>query len=149
MRSKTLRPFLLMILAVIALSSCTTVHKTMREPFVRVELNKNDFVLSDQVSAMATSTTILGIDWDRIFLRKTGEIESPAMINLASIPVVGNLFYDRAVSYSLHELMLENPGFDVVFYPQYEVKVERPVLGIGFITKTTTVRVTARLARLK
>lgn len=149
MKMKTLKSFVLLALAVLAFSSCTTVHKSMREPFVRVEFNKNDFTLSDQVSAIASSTTLFGVDWDRIFMKKTGEIEGPGTINLASIPVVGSLLYDKSVSFALYELMLENPNYDVVLYPQYEVKVERPVLGIGFLFKTTTVRVTARLGKLK
>ena len=44
--------------------------------------------------------------------------------------------------------MSQNKGYDVVFYPQYETKVQKPALGIGFITKITTVKTTARLGKL-
>ncbi|MCS6832046.1 MAG: hypothetical protein NZ521_00590 [Flammeovirgaceae bacterium] len=44
--------------------------------------------------------------------------------------------------------MKNNPGYDAVFYPQYEVKVVRPV-GIGGLLKITTVKVTARLGKFK
>jgi hypothetical protein len=44
--------------------------------------------------------------------------------------------------------MNSNPGYDVVFYPQYETKVFKPVLGIGFLTKISTVKTTARLGKL-
>jgi hypothetical protein len=122
----------------------------MREPYTRVELNKNDFTLSDQVTATASSTKIFGIDFERLFTKKTGIIEGggSAFINFASIPVVGNIVADQTANYSLYELMINNPGYDVVFYPQYETKVEKP-LGVGFIIKTTTVKTTARLGKLK
>jgi hypothetical protein len=41
-----------------------------------------------------------------------------------------------------------NPGYDVVFYPQYETKVFKPVVGIGFIVTITSVKTTARLGKL-
>ena len=135
---------------VATLSSCTTLSHTMREPNTRVELNKSDFTLSDQKTAEASSTKIIGIDWSRFFLSKEGAIEKDGAesISLASIPVVGNFIVDRTVNYSLYELMNNNPGYDVVFYPQYETKVFRPILGIGFLTKKTTVKTTARLGKL-
>ena len=41
-----------------------------------------------------------------------------------------------------------NKGNDVILYPQYETKVVKPI-GIEFIFKTTTVKATARLGKLK
>lgn len=131
------------------LSSCTTLNQSMREPNTRVELQKEDFTLSDQLSANASSDKIIGIDFARIFTKKTGVIEGNSfLITLASIPVIGNFTYDRTSNYSLYELMKSNPGYDVVFYPQYETKIVRPILGIGFIYKKTTVKTTARLGKL-
>lgn len=121
----------------------------MREPNVRVDLNKSDFTLSDQVKAEATSTTIIGIDFTRLFIKKTGSVEGgAALISLASLPVIGNVLSDKTANYALYELMNNNPGYDVIFYPQYETKVEKPILGIGFFTKVTTVEVKARLGKL-
>ena len=133
-----------------ALSSCTTINHTMREPNTRVDLTKNDFTLSDQVSAEASTTTILGIDFARLFTKKMGTVEGggAAVLSLASIPVIGGFVADKTSSYALYELMSANPGYDVVFYPRYETKVVKPVLGIGFITRITTVKTTARLAKL-
>lgn len=134
---------------IIALSSCTTYNHSMKEPYTRVNLNKSDFSLSEQVSAEAQSVKIIGIDWSRLFTKKTGEIHEGAVhISAASIPVVGNLIFDKTANYSLYELMNNNPGYDVVFYPQYETKIVRPILGIGFLTKITTVKTTARLGKL-
>ena len=140
-----------MFLAFIAVfTSCGSINKTMREPNVLVNLEKSDFSLSAQVSAEAKSVKVLGVDWARVFNKKTGRIESGASssINSASIPVIGNFLMDKTANYSLYELMTKNPGYDVVFYPQYETKVVKPVLGIGFIAKITTVKTTARLGKL-
>lgn len=132
------------------LSSCTTTHKTMREPNARVELTKSDFTFSEQVSATATSTMIFTIDWSRLFKKETASLEGASLgINLSMIPVVGDVVTDKTSNYALYEMMKENPGFDVVFYPQFTTKTEKPVLGIGFIYKTTTVTATARLAKIK
>lgn len=131
-------------------SNCTSLDKIMREPNTRVNLNKEDFTLSEQVTAEATSVKILGIDWSRLFISRTGAIQGgvSSAISLASIPVIGNFIADKTANYSLYELMNDNPGYDVVFYPQYETKISRPALGIGFLTTITTVKTTARLGKL-
>jgi len=141
---------MLIFVAVIAtFSSCSTFNHNMREPNTRVELNKSDFTLSDQVSAEAKSIKIMGIDFKRLFTKKTGTVEGgAASISLASIPVIGNFISDKTVNYSLYELMDNNPGYDVIFYPQYETKVVKPILGLGFLSKITTVKTTARLGKL-
>lgn len=150
MKKTFLNSFLLTGLVIATLSSCTTLNHSMREPNTRVNLNKSDFTLSDQVTAEATSTKIIGIDFARLFTEKTGVVQGggAAAISLASIPVVGNVVADKTANYSLYELMNNNPGYDVVFYPQYETKVLKPILGIGFLTKITTVKTTARLGKL-
>ena len=141
---------MLIFVAVIAtFSSCSTFNHNMREPNTRVELNKSDFTLSDQVSAEAKSIKIMGIDFKRLFTKKTGTVEGGASsISRASIPVIGNFIRDKTANYSLYELMDNNPGYDVVFYPQYETKVVKPILGLGFLSKITTVKTTARLGKL-
>ena len=141
-----------MLVAVIAaFSSCTTLNHSMKAPNTLVNLEKSDFSLSEQLTAEAKSTKIFGIDFARIFKSKTGVVEGAGgagSISLASIPVIGNFVGDKTANYSLYNLMDANPGYDVVFYPQYETRVIKPVLGIGFITKITTVKTTARLGKL-
>ena len=141
---------LLFVVVIVSFSDCTTLNHSMREPNTRVNLIKSDFSLSDQVSAKAKSVTVLGIDWARFFTKKTGTVnaDGSSSISLASIPVIGNVISDKTANYSLYELMNGNPGYDVVFYPQYETKVLRPVLGIGFLTRITNVKTTARLGKL-
>lgn len=90
------------------------------------------FILSEQVSAEATTKNIFGIDWSRLFHQETGSIKksSALTINFASMPVVGNVVKDQTSNYALYELMNNNPGYDVIYYPQY-------------------VKVTARLGKLE
>ena len=140
---------IMFVSVIAAFSNCTTYSHGMREPNTRVNLNKSDFSLSDQVTAKAKSVTVLGIDWARFFTSKTGSVEADASssISWASIPVIGNVVGDRTANYSLYEMMNANPGYDVVFYPQYETKVLKPLV-IGFLVRITNVKTTARLGKL-
>lgn len=140
---------MLMIVAfVAAFSSCSTLNKSLREPNVRVELNKNDFALSGQVSGEATTTTYFGIDFERLFTKKTASVDgSGPIVSVASIPVIGEVLGERTANYALYEMVTKNIGYDVIFYPTYETKVVKPIL-LG-IYKITTVKVTGRLGKLK
>lgn len=138
------------IATVLVLSSCTSLKTSMKEPNVKFELYAENVDLSDQVEAEATSTKILSIDWSRLFNKNTGVIEGGDVVSttLASIPVIGNYVSNTTANYALYELMTQNAGYDVVFYPQYSSKVERPI-GIGFLYKIETVTVKSRLGKLK
>lgn len=140
---------LVMISASALLSSCTSVYKNMREPNSRVDFTSKDFTFSEQQSAEAKEVKVLGIDWKRLFKKEEGAIEKDQALGLsvASIPVVGSFLTDKASNYALYNLMQANPGYDVVFYPQYEKIVKYPILIP--IYKTTTVTVKARLAKIK
>ncbi len=144
------KPALIIAAAMLLFTSCTSTNKMMREPNVRVELGMDDFTLSNQVTAEATSKKIIGIDWDRLFLLETGTIQkgNAMRINLASIPVIGAAVADQTANYALYQLMQDNPGYDVVYYPQFETTIVKP-WGVGIIVRTTTVKVTARLGKLK
>lgn len=148
---KTMKKVMLLsAVLVLFLNSCSSVQRTMREPNVRVELEREDFELSAQVSAEATSTRIIGIDFQRLFSKTSGSVEGgAALINVASLPVIGNILMDPTANYALYQLMANNPGYDVIFYPQYETTMERPFIGLGFIYRKTTVKTTARLGKLK
>ena len=130
-------------------TSCSSLNHTMREPTSIVEFTKSDFSLSEQVSAEATTVKVFGVDWARLFSKKTGNVDDgSSLINSANIPVVGSLVTDKTKNYALYNLMNQNKGYDVVFYPQYEIKNLKPFLGLGFITKITTVKTTARLGKI-
>ena len=147
MKNLTIKAAVFSAILTLGLSSCSTTYKTMAEPNSKVLFNKADFTFSPQVTAEGKSVKVFGIDWIRLFSStKVGSLDNS--VSLANIPVVGNLISDRTGGLSLYKLMEENPGYDVVFYPQYKRKVMKPFLGLGFIYKRTTVETTARLAKI-
>ncbi len=143
-----------LIVLVLSVSSCTSISKSMRTPNSRVDMTKGDFEFSEQVTGEASATYILMIDFERLFSSKSGNIETEnSTFSLINIPVVGAYasFLDpngQVKGYALHDMMEKNPGYDVVFYPQYEVVRESPI-GIPFLFHKATVKATARLAKLK
>ena len=140
----------MLVVVLATFASCTTLNHSMREPNTRVNLTKSDFTLSEQVSAEDKTVKILGIDFERLFKKETGVVDNGASsISLANMPVIGTVLYDKTSNYALYNLMFTNPGYDVIFYPQYETKISKPVLGLGFIVKITKVKTTARLGKLK
>lgn len=148
------KTLLLAVTAVVLFfTNCTNMSKTMREPNTRLNLEKKDFTISDQFSGEATTTQILGIDFQRLFSKKGGAVNrdgamaGPLGINIASIPVIGGFIINPTASYALYDIMEKNNGYDVVFYPKFDVTVKRPI-GIGFLYKITTVKATARLGKL-
>jgi hypothetical protein len=118
----------------------------MKEPVNYVEMNKSDFEFSDQLSGEAEATYIFGIYIERLFSKKMGGADR------FSVPVVGAYFNNidptsRVKSYALYNVMSQNQGYDVVFYPQYEVTANAPI-GIPIVV-TYKVKVTTRLAKVK
>lgn len=142
-----IRTVLASVAIMAAMSSCTLTNHTMREPNARVNWNRADFELSGQVSAEATTTRILGIDWARLFTKRMGSVSAPSTgITLASLPIIGNyLSGDKTGNYALYNMMIANPGYDVIFYPAYE----STKTGIPILFMKTTVKAKARLAKLK
>lgn len=142
---------LLVLASAILLSGCSLTHQTMREPNARVEFQKADFEFSQQLTGTATTTRILGIDWARLFNKEKTTVAkdgSVAMIDLATIPVIGTFIFDPTYNYALYDMISKNAGYDVVFYPSF-VKNEKRPIGIGFLYKITTVEAKAKLAKIK
>lgn len=155
--------FFLTILLVF--TSCSVSNIAMKQPNNHIEFYKNDFDYSSQVIGEATSVKILMVDWARLFSTKTGEISGEKVqcdpINVAVngqlvteafvgamsaiIPVLGDYGNGRVCSLALYEMMQNNPGYDVVIYPQYETKK----FVIPFIYSKTTVKAKARLGKIK
>ena len=142
---KKLRLFLVLAVAGSFFTSCTLQSRSYKSPNYYVEFVKSDFEFSAPESGEATSTTIFGLDFSRLFKKDVGIIDSD-MRSTFSIPIIGSLIKpNRVHSYALYNIMLENPGYDVIIYPRYEVKKT----GIPFIFVTTTVKATVRLGKVK
>ncbi|HOP04479.1 MAG TPA: hypothetical protein PL017_03265 [Tenuifilaceae bacterium] len=156
--------FFLLAGTALFMSSCTVSNRSMKTPNHHIEFYKGDFEYSPQVSAEANSVRVFGIDWQRLFSWESGTIETEASSQAsqiaiggnavsdngfgtvtAVIPVVGDFAKGRVSSYALHKLMEENPGYDIVIYPQYEKKT---FIFPIFYSKRT-VKVTARLGKIK
>ena len=56
-------------------SGCTGINHSMREPNAHMQWHKADFTYSGQVSAEASTTKILMIDWKRLFKKTSGTVE--------------------------------------------------------------------------
>jgi len=138
---KKLRLFLLLGVLPLLITSCSVASHSMKTPSNYIEFNKNDFEYSDQVSGEATEVKIFGIDWARIFDKKLGEIGATGGYE---IPIIGGFLGKRVNMYAVYNMIKDNPGYDVVLYPQFETTVYNQI-----IMKTTKVKVTARLGRLK
>lgn len=147
---KKLKSFFLFTVVAATLASCTVNSRTMKEPNMRVEFQKEDFILSAQVTGEAVQNKFLGIDFKRLTKKDVGSTTQDggavALPSLASIPVIGGVVDPNmaAQAYALYDLMQKNPGYDVVMYPTFEIKRHWWVLG-----STTTVVVKARLGKLK
>lgn len=164
MRKSRFSCFVIISLALI-LSSCSVSNHSMKTPNYHIEFYKSDFEYSRQVTAEATSVRVLGIDWNRLFKWETGQIssdrfdqqtqnitvggnvvtETVAGAFSAVIPVLGDHGKGRVSSYALYNLMKENPGYDVVIYPQFESK--KFIFPIFYSKRV--VKVTARLGKIK
>lgn len=156
---------LLGLSVIIILTGCSVTSRTMKTPNYHIEFYAADFDYSPQLSAKATSEKIFMIDWSRLFQWKTGNLSSDrfqaqsqniaisgnviasSVIGTIStvIPVLGDYGKGKVSSYALYNLMQENPGYDVVVYPQYEARK----FFIPLIYSKTKVVVKARLGKIK
>jgi len=148
---KTCINFAMVAFIALCTSGCVTNERSMREPSSRVDFTKNDFNFSDQVTGEGKDTKVFGIDFFRIgHSSDMGMTQTQGgRFTVEAIPIIGKYLADESAYYALYDLMEKNPGYDVIFYPQYTKRVKRPILGIGFIYKKTTVKVTARLGKIK
>ena len=135
--------YLIALLFAFVATSCTTISQSMREPNTRLELHKDDFVISKQVTAEATTTRVLGIDWSRLFEKSFG-FRNHDGETAVSLPIIGNIINEPTYNYALYELMSGNSGYDVVFYPQYYAN-NFSFLGLY---QKVNVKVIARLGKL-
>lgn len=133
------KSLLILLIAVIGISatSCSTTFQTMKEASSYIELNSNDYTLSEQFTGEATVTKIFGIDLMRITTQKLGSFNAH---------VVGlNLRINNDAMYAIYDLLEKHPGYDFVMYPQVLTVTE----GIPGLYQNSTIKVTARLGKLK
>lgn len=127
----------LMVVVAFAATSCSTTLKSVKEPLVHFQLNSADYVLSEQVTGEATVHRVIGIDWQRLFTNKLGTVNTP-IFGVTSVLELNTM-------YAIYDLLEKHPGYDFVMYPQTETKV----VGFPGIYEKTTIKVTARLGKMK
>lgn len=121
-------------------TSCSTYSKSMVEPPNHIQFTHDDYTFSDQVSGEASQTKLFGIDFARLFSVKYGQT---SRIGYSSVPIIGGFISNNVVNYALYNIIQDNPGYDIVLYPQYDIQTAHFLIG-----KTTRVKVTARLGKL-
>ena len=131
-----------LVLVAALLAGCSLSSLTRKSPANYIEFNKADFEISNQITGEATVEKILMVDWARLFNKKYGVIEVPTQ---AIYTIIGSqaAFYPQR--YAIFNILQENPGYDIVLYPQYESKMT----GFPPFYSVTKVKVTTKLGKLK
>lgn len=131
-----MKKVLLLLLVVVAITSCSVTSSSMKNPSNYIEFVKNDFEYSDQLSSSAKIDFLFGIPLSNT--RKIGKFSKN------SFKIIGfRSKLNKAEDVAIYNLLQNNPGYDVVLYPKFETKSK------GFIFTSSQVKVTARLAKLK
>ena len=133
---------LIVMVALVGLSSCKTSSLGIKPSYTYIELGKEDIETSARLTAEAQSMRILGIDFTRIFQREGAGFSS---VGMAPFVVGGPLNYTKYQAYALHKLLLENPDYDMIMYPRFEHK-KFTILGLYTVHD---VKVSAKLGKLK
>lgn len=128
--------------AVLLLTSCRTYQRTISDSNARVEFDSEDFTITPPYQGYAQVTKVFGIDWERLFTVRSGSVGA---VTGFSVPVIGSVMLGNPVDgYALYDLLKNHPGYDAVFYPQFERKTSSFLL----IYQRTKVQVRARLGKL-
>jgi len=125
------------------LVGCTTMTTSMQETNSRVQFVKTDYEFSETLTGEATQVKIFGLlDLARIFNKEYGEIQ---VVGGPTGQAMLSSFLGASVNqYALYSIMKENPQYDIVFYPKYDVEKNNLI----FVT-VTKVKATAKMAKLK
>ena len=136
MKKSTFKTLLVLLFATVLFSSCSSINSSMREPNMHVQFDKADFELTEQITAEASSTKVFGVDWKRLFNAQEGSIGATAS-------VFGSQPFNPTSKDALYNLLAANPGYDVIFYPQYEIYKKNFI-----VFSKTTVKTTAKLGKI-
>jgi hypothetical protein len=129
--------------AVLLLTSCRTYQRTIADSNSRVEFTAEDFTITPPFQGYAEETRIFGIDFERLFTMRSGSVGA---VTGFSIPIIGSVSGANPVDgYALYDLLQKHPGYDAVFYPQFERKSSRFL----YIYQRSKVQVRARLGKLE
>lgn len=133
----------LLVATVIAMSfgSCVSTHSSIASTMPEIQLKPEHLEVTAPMEATAVTTRIIGVDWERLFSKRTATIRGTVYSSIVS--------FDKTDEYAIFNLLRQNEGYDMVLYPKFERVERKPVLGIGMIYSVTEVKVSARMAKLK
>lgn len=147
-------PVLTLLLPLLLASmACTVTTKRIREVDYPFTTRNPPYAFSKWQVATGRQTKILTVDFKRLFNRQVGVIDSPqwsypvALDSSRYLPQRYNAGYSyfgaRAYNQAIYNLISENPEYDVIAQPSFEVK--RFV--VPFLYARTTVTLKARLGK--
>lgn len=160
--------FLLSSLSLLLLSSCNVSRNSMREANYQLWLHHEDLEYSQQLTGKAEQTRIAFLDFERLFGKKRWEfgnfgdlpqdpfnpnvnvnangtvVNSQAVVNAVINGVIGVSSVSRVEQMAMYDLMRQNPGYDMVMFPQFTSRRKWFVVG-----SKTEVTCKAKLAKLK
>lgn len=123
----------------LSMSSCSLHQRTVADSNARVNFTSDDWAITPAYSGHARVTRIIGIDWERLFTKRSGGVRQ------VSMPIIGWFQPVReADAYALYDLLKTHTGYDAVFYPQFK-RSRLNVLGLYSRTET---EISARLGKL-
>ena len=164
---------IIFIILSIFISGCAINTYTTNELDNRLSLTIDNLDISPQFSAEAEVINILGIDFERLFNKKTGtygaitttssnkttyertfnqnQFSSGSGLRIITSAeniisrILGPLSGSEASTYALYNLLEAFPDYDFILYP----RIEENTTGIPFFITKTKVKVTARLGKIK
>lgn len=146
--NKIVSKFLLFALLAISVgfTSCKSSQVGMYNSDSQLQLRTFDLDITDNRTASATVTRIIGIDFERLLSVNTGNFSKNGIANAIALPVLGAEIVTPDQAYALRALIDENNGmeYDMVLYPRFKRTTTSFV--VFTVTETT---VTAKLAKIK
>ncbi len=131
-----MKKVLLIAVAALAFASCATSTQTFTPSGAVVNFDPSDFEFSAKKTASATTTRIVGIDFENLFVSKSANVGAPIV---SAMPLT-----DKTANKAAFNMLSENPGYDVVFYPTVEMEKMSYI-----VMSTAKATIHAKLGRLK
>lgn len=139
---KKLRLLLLISAFALLSASCVSTHQSLVSSKPEIQLKPENLEITEPMEAMATTIRVFGIDWERLLGGRTASISRGSVYSTIAV-------FDATDQYALYNLLKQNPGYDMILYPQFTTVKRKPFLGLGLIYSVTEVKVSARMAKLK
>ena len=145
MRISTLKIFTLLAVVTLFFSSCKMSQIGMQNTDTQLQLRPFDLEITDSKTGTAKVTSILGIDFKRLFKIEGANFSENGIATMFEIPVLGAEVVTADQKYALRALIEDNNGmqYDMVMYPKFKQSTTHYI--VYSVTETTVI---AKLAKL-